>query len=246
MSIFAELKETVSRQLFPRRCPLCGGALGRSERICGGCSDELVPIKRPICETCGRQLFECGCSGEEYWFSRCVAPFVYTRSARRGVHRLKSVGSPETASFFGKRMAATVRQEYAGACIDLVTCIPMNNADYRRKGFNHSALLAREVAAELELESNCALLIKPQKNSIQHSLGRAERLENVNGVFRAARTNLIAGRTILLCDDVMTTGYTLSEAARVLLEAGARRVVCVVAASTSKELVSSTKRAMIR
>ncbi|MDR1003021.1 MAG: ComF family protein [Oscillospiraceae bacterium] len=246
MSFWENLKEEAARYIYPRKCPLCGRLLGRAERICASCSDDLVQIEQPICRRCGRAVFSCDCVFYELKFERSISLFVHTKSARRGVHRLKDYGDFETASYFGKRMAHIVREEYADYKIDMVIGVPMTDGKFRTRGFNQAAMLARIVAAELSLPVRNGILIKHRNNSTQHSLGRAERKDNVAGVFKISNRASVAGMTILLCDDVMTTGYTLSECAGVLLGAGAKRVLCVTATSTDLEMVSNAKRAMLR
>lgn len=245
MGIFDNVKNAFMQTVLPRKCPLCGKIIAANERICGSCSDTLVAVCAPVCHTCGRELFQCICDGEYFYFERCIAPFVYTRSAREGVKRLKYRNSTETAEFFGRRMALAVQQEYKRYDIDVVTSVPMTVADQQERGYNHAALLGRSVAKTLGLRYSSGLLAKPRSNKKQHSLNRVERKRNVVGVFKVCRPEYVEGMTVLLCDDVTTTGSTLNECARVLIEAGARRVLCVAATSVHSSYMTATKQAML-
>lgn len=245
MSFFDRVKETALSGMFPRKCPLCGALLLPNERICGKCSDELEFIYAPVCRRCGRPVFDCGCEEESFRFERCVSPFVYTKSVRSGIHRLKFRNSPSSAVFFGKMMAATVRREYDDYSINVVTSVPLHPNDRKRRGYNQAALLARHMAQELELPSNSGILIKSRQNNTQHTLSRQERVRNVSGVFEVARPYLIQNRTVLLCDDIITTGSTLSECAGALLDAGAKRVLCVTAAAVCGSHQGNIKRAIV-
>ncbi len=243
MGFLNNIKDAALDRLFPRRCPLCGTALMPNERICGECSDTLEYIRPPVCLHCGRPVFDCACGADPYAFERCVSPFVYTKSIRRGMHRFKFHNAPTVASFFAKYMAATVRREYKNEFIDLVTCVPMHPEDIRQRGYNQAMLLARETGALLELPVYNNLLIKTTRNAIQHSLTRQERQRNVDGVFHMSRNyRSLEGRTVLLCDDIITTGSTLNECAAVLLEAGANRVLCVTAAAVVGSAEQSLKK----
>lgn len=245
MGIFDNIKSSIIQAVLPRKCPLCGRIIAANERICGNCSDNLVVVSTPICRVCGRELFQCVCEGEFFYFERCVAPFVYTRSAREGVKRLKYKHSTETAEFFGRRMALAVQQEYRGTDIDVVTSVPMTISDQQERGYNHAALLGRSVAKTLGLRYASGLLTKPHANRRQHSLNKMERRRNVSGAFKVGRPEYVEGMTVLLCDDVTTTGCTLNECARILMEAGARKVLCVTATAVHPAYMSATKQAML-
>lgn len=246
MSIFGDLRENALDKLFPRRCPLCGAILMPNERVCGGCSDELEFINPPVCKKCGRPIFDCACDDEASYYDRCVSPFVYTKSIRRGMHRFKFSNAPVAADFFAKFMAVAVSREYSREHVDIITCVPMHPSDLRKRGYNQAALLARSVADHLDLPVYTNVIAKISQNSVQHSLTRAERRKNVGGVYHVVRPNQIAGRTVLICDDIITTGSTLSECARVLKEAGARRVLCVTAAAVVSSAEQNLKKVYVR
>jgi len=244
-SITKRIQETVTNALFPRKCPLCGSFLTPVERICARCADNLVYINRPICARCGKPIFDCECREGDYIFERSVSPFVYTKAARSGIHRLKFDKKESSAVFFAKMMALVVKREYSDYNIHIVTSVPLHRDSEAKRGFNQSALLANGIAKDLELKVNNNILVKSAKNAVQHSLSRQDKLRNVKDVYRVARPDLIHNRTVLLCDDVMTTGSTLNECARVLLEAGAARVICVTACSVCESRQGGMKRALI-
>lgn len=245
MGIFAGFRETVTNMLVPRKCPLCGKIVSPNEQICGACSDTLVTVDIPVCRVCGREFYDCICDDEGFWFDRCVSPFVYSRAARNGVRRLKYNGDTSAAAYFARRMAVSVRQEFARYNIDFVTCVPTHSSDWSERGYNHAALIARALASELEMKYSSSVLQKTRKNSKQHTLNRQERLENVRGVYRVSRPDSVAGRTILLVDDVSTTGCTLNECARVLKQSGAKTVLCACATVVQHSYMSAPKQAIL-
>lgn len=231
MGVFDQFKENVNDILFPRRCPLCGSVINRNERICSKCSKDVEFIRRPICRICGRPLYTCSCRKGNYAFVRNVSPLVYTKAAKKGIHRLKFNNSPASSTYFGKLMANVVRTEYLniGIRFDCVIGVPMHPDEYRERGYNQADLLAKTVAEDIEVPRFVKVLVKYRKNSAQHTLSYIERQRNIRNVFRVTRPEAIIGRTVLLCDDVTTSGSTLDECARTLLDAGARAVYCVTA-----------------
>ena len=246
MGFLSSIKDAVTNALVPRKCPLCGKIVSPNEQICGDCADSLTTVDIPVCRVCGREFYDCICQDDGgFWFERCVSPFVYSRSVRNGVRRLKYSGDPATAAYFARRLAVSVRQEYARFGIDYVTCVPSHSSDWTEKGYNHAALLGRALANELELKFSGSVIQKTRKNMKQHTLNRQERVENVKGVYRIARPDSVAGKTILLVDDVSTTGSTLNECAHMLKAAGAKTVLCACAAVVQHSYMSAPKQAIL-
>ena len=231
MGFIRQIKETAVELFFPRRCPLCGALIQYNERICSRCAKDMVFIRRPICRKCGRPLGTCDCGRERYAYTRNVSPLIYTRAARRGIHRMKFRNVPSSCRYFGKLMACVVRSEYLDADIriDCVIGVPMHPEEQRKRGYNQANLLAETVASELELPYLNRVLVKYRRNQKQHMLSLVERRKNIKDVFRVARPEAVAGKTVLLCDDVTTSGSTINECTLMLLNAGAKEVYCVTA-----------------
>ena len=231
MGMLNRIKERVSEVAFPRRCPLCGSVINSNERICSRCSRDVEFIRRPICRICGRPLYSCNCRKGDYAFVRNVSPLVYTKSAKKGIHRMKFNDSPYSCTYFGKLMANTVRTEYldSGVRFDCVIGVPMFKDDFLTRGYNQAVLLAKTVAEEIEVPLLHKVMIKTQKTRPQHTLSFMERRRNIEGVFRVTSPEMIRGQIVLLCDDVTTSGNTLNECSLTLLEAGAMAVYCVTA-----------------
>ncbi len=231
MGMLDNIKEKMTEIIFPRRCPLCGALINSNERICSKCSRDVEFIRRPVCRICGRPLYSCHCRKGQYAFVRNVSPLIYTKAAKKGIHRMKFNDSPYSCTYFGKLMANAVRTEYldSGIRFDCVIGIPMFKDDVLTRGYNQAVLLAKTVADEIEVPLLTKVLIKQIRNKPQHTLSHMERQRNIKGVFRVARPEMVHGKTVLLCDDVTTSGSTLNECALTLLDAGARAVYCVTA-----------------
>ena len=205
--------------IFPPKCVFCRKLLRRGEDgICAGCQEHLPWRLGPEAE----QTLE--------FISLCASPLWYQDQVRESFHRYKFKGSRGYAGVYGRLMSQCVRDHLAGR-YDLITWVPLSAQRRKARGYDQAMLLAQ--AAALELGDVAAeTLAKVRDTDAQSGLGKDDsaRRANVLGAYRPTDPELVAGRRILLIDDVVTTGSTLSECARTLRTAGAADVVCVTLA----------------
>ena len=161
----------------------------------------------------------------------CLSPLYYTGDVRQSLHRYKFQGAAAYYRIYAELMAACVREH--GLTADLVTWVPLSRKRLRRRGYDQARLLAEEVAGRLALP--CEQTLEKIRNNPAQSgtSGAEERQKNVRGVYRAVTS--FAGEHVLLVDDIVTTGATLSEAAKELLNAGAEQVSGLTLARTDRE-----------
>ena len=198
--------------LFPPKCVFCGKILNKAGGKCIACADEL-----PFTHNGGRR--------EGDYFDFCVSPLYYEGHARKSVLRYKFSGAFSYAETYGSILAECVR-EYVDIDFDIVSWVPLSSRRRRKRGYDQAMLLSAATARDMG-ESAIPTLIKPHNVKAQSEIrGNAERRANINGAYAPADPDLIHGKCILLIDDIVTTGSTLSECAKVLLSAGAVRVVC--------------------
>ena len=190
-----------------------------AERLCPGCAASLP------------EPFSGARRGEHY--KRWAAALWYEDPFRASFLRFKFGGCRFYAQWYGLWLSEAVRKQL-GTDYDLLTYIPISRLRRRKRGYDQTLLLARAAGAELGMSPVCTLrkknLVKPQSRTI----GPEERKRNIRGAFRVPEPELAAGKRILLIDDVLTTGATASEAARVLLEAGAKSVDVAALAAAPK------------
>ena len=237
-------KEWLSRLLsilYPPRCICCGAVLPAGETLCETCSEHIARIEAPVCLLCGQSLQDCGRKDPKTAYQAVTAPFYYEGAIREGIHRFKFRDRPQYAAYFAQEMAESIHTNLPGVVFDRVTCVPMRAAKEKERGYNQSALLAQELSKLLDTPADCRLLCKCADTPAQHELKRDERKGNVFGVFEVAKPELAEGKTILLCDDIKTTGATLEECARMLRLAGAKEVYCTCAAVTRKNKDANKK-----
>ena len=205
--------------LFPPKCVFCGRVLSKGDDgWCDKCTEAL-----PFADNGGRQ------DGEAFDF--CVSPLYYRGHVRRSVLRFKFRGLAAYAPVYGRLVADCVREQPDIKC-DLITWVPLSAKRERSRGYDQAMLLA--MATALELDSVAVeTLKKPQDVQAQSELGgKEERSANISGAYVASDPEIIDGKSVLLIDDIVTTCSTLTECARVLLAAGAVRVVCATLART--------------
>ena len=203
--------------LFPPKCMLCHRLMDSSEQtLCGHCDQDLPEFDGPL-----RRV---------PYFEKAVAPFFYEEPIREAVLRFKFKGMQSYAEQFARWMAIWVRDHLDGQ-YDLVSWVPCSRRRRWTRGFDQAELLARALAVELETEAVCTLkkIRHNPKQSLQDDA--AQRRANVLGVYKAYQPERYAGKRILLVDDVLTTGATLSECGKVLRIAGSGDLVCAVIAA---------------
>lgn len=212
--------------LFPKRCFLCGQVVLPRQRLCATCVEKAPYILPPVCERCGRGVDECGCKGHRLHFERCVSVFYHRDPARIGLQRMKQYEDAVVVEEFATEMAEVVRREYGGISFDCITSVPLHPKDHRRRGFDQAAGLAKALARRLEIPYR-PLLKKVTYTEPQKEMTAIRRRGNLLGVFDAV--DAVPGQRILLVDDVVTTGSTLDECAKVLKLNGAEEVYGVTA-----------------
>jgi predicted amidophosphoribosyltransferase len=227
--------------LWPRACYACDASLGgtREPWICAACRDAL-PLFREgdsLCARCARPLGPLSAAGAcpdcrqvAPRFEAVRAAGAYRGPLRRLVTGFKYARRPSCAWPLGEILAERLRGWGAVGDGALLVPFPTTAAARRRRGFDPPDLLAGEVARRLRLPLAPGALRRVGEPAPQASLSRTDRLAGPRGTLVVARPAGIRDRTVLLVDDVLTTGASASEAARVLLGAGAARVLVAVAA----------------
>ena len=203
--------------LFPRKCVFCGGILNRNESgICRSCRTELPEYE-----------------GDRYLpeLDGCCVLWYYQDAVRESLHRFKFYNRPDYADVYGPILAMKIQQRFPDA--QVLTWAPVSKARLKQRGYDQSELLAKATARELGIPA-VRLLVKHRDNPAQSGVENADvRRENVRDVYRLCGD--AAGKRIVLVDDILTTGATAGECARVLRQAGAERVYLAAVASGKQD-----------
>ena len=226
-----QLIKTVIDAFQPTRCVSCGGITDDGEFLCDYCSEMLKPID-PLkrCKRCGLTKDKCVCKYRIYIFDGCIAPFVNDGIAQNITYAFKFHRKFTAADFLAGQMALCIKNEYRNVRFDCITCVPMHKAQLRKRGFNQSKVLAQKISGIIGVPY-CDLLVCSGRNHSQHKIKDIKkRFQNVKGKYKAIKP--VKSRTVLIIDDIMTSGATLDECAGILLRAGADRVYCATALRT--------------
>jgi ComF family protein len=204
--------------------------------FCTACLRGVMLLESPLCPRCG-VMFK-GRSGEDHLcggcreqppaFLKARAAFVYDRSLVDVIHCLKYKGKLQLAAPLGRLLHRTFVRHWRDERVDAILPVPLHGRRLRSRGFNQSELLVRrwkeEPAGAPTPPVLAGVLRRARATLPQAGLGRRARESNIRGAFAVRRPEAVDGRHLLLVDDVVTTGATAAEAARVLLKSGAARV----------------------
>ena len=256
MGILKQFSQAAIAGVFP---PRCAGCDGWEERLfCDNCRLQLRLLQNPLCTVCGKPFdplafatlcAECRPSRKNKppEFSALRSCFTFEGPSREAVHRYKYQGQSSLAELLAQELANFWMHDCNGtlqipAC-DLITPVPLHWWRAYRRGYNQSELLANQLSLKIDIPSKVLLRrVKPTRPQVE--LDRDQRAENVKNAFQAdeAMTPLIKNKTILLIDDVCTTGATLRECARALKKSGA---AAVYALTLTRQIPSSQTRAVL-
>lgn len=219
---------------FPNRCPFCDEFIAWDGYVCDACIEKYASANGVICRKCGRE--ECVC-GDTLCYDMAFASFFYSEEpVREAIYRLKDIGEINIAEYTAADIEEYMKRENIPKP-DIVVPVPMGRKKRRKRGYNQAELLARCIGKHLDIPVRSDILFKYDTKEEQHDFGAEERLKRVKSLFYTGKTDL-SGKTVMLCDDIMTTGATVNECARLLKELGAESVCSAVCALTRLEKTS--------
>ena len=228
------LIKSILAAFYPETCKGCNTVIDEDEFLCEYCMCMLERVElNKFCTRCGNLKKECKCSKQVFYYDGFTAPFYNDGIAKRIVYSYKFRHKERNADFIAKQMVLSLKQSFYDTEFDCVCCVPLETRKRLKRGYNQSSLLAFIIAKILNIPFYDGVLGCHKKRSIQHDTPFKERFKNVEGVY-FVKTPL-KNKTVLLVDDIKTTGATLSECAKQLLAAGCNKVYCVTALTTKKE-----------
>lgn len=214
--------------LFPKRCPICDSVIKSEEEICRECIRIPRRIEEPRCLKCGKHIedpkeeFCFDCSKEDHVFKRGIALYEYD-SIKDSINNFKNAGRPEYASFYAKRMVKYLGRTIKDFHADALIPIPLHVSKLRKRGYNQSEILAEELSKLTGIPVRSDLLIRNKRTKDQKKQSKEQRQKNMVGAFHMPQ-NGVKLYNIILVDDVYTTGATIDEAAKVLMDGGIANV----------------------
>ena len=191
---------------WPSRCAFCGEIIAPNKHCCAQCRQSLIPAPSPFSLPAVDCAFAC---------------VEYTHDVARAIRQFKFQNQPQLAKTFAFLICERFSEELLDCKPDFICGVAMHRKKQRVRGYNQANLIAKEIAENLGLHYDGGLLEKTSSTAAQHTLSAAERKSNLEGVYRVPFPEQVCGKRILVVDDVITTGATMSECARALRAAGA-------------------------
>ncbi len=210
--------------LFP---PCCAGCGMWGERYCQSCFTKTRTITSSICQHCGEPLKNSNgsicerCQVSEIFYSAVRSWAIFEDPIKTAIHNLKYKRNIGLGEVLADPLAFLL--DLCDWNIDLITAVPLDSKRLKERGFNQSVLLARPLAWISKISFNDQALTRIRYTRPQVGLTRGEREKNMEGVFEAD-SKIAKGKIILVVDDVITTGSTLNECSKALLDSGADQV----------------------
>jgi competence protein ComFC len=240
MSTLAKLNSlrAIASLLYPPVCTVCCANVASGEYLCQDCDAKITRIVPPFCAKCSEPFsgaitnpFNCAnCAHRGLHFDAAVAAYRSRGIVRRVILDFKYGRHIHLRHLVARWLFAALDDERLRARrFDLIVPVPLHPARQRERGFNQATLLAEMLSAHMSIHLR-PLLERIRYTTTQTAFDRAERMENLRGAFRLRKNADVRNLRVLLIDDVLTTGSTLSECARVLKRAGATSVHAATAA----------------
>lgn len=224
MQILKKCIHSIIDLIYAKCCLYCRAATFDANNLCLDCLSEVTYITEPRCYKCSEPFivdyykhFDCrACSGRKYHFDSARALFAYEGVIRELIHQYKFEGKTHLAQFFARLLQANCGDIFHR--IDYIIPVPTHKDKVKQRGFCHTTMLAKKIAKLTGVPLLYDGLLKCGDASKQHSKTREERMKQIRGSFKLNKTHkkVLYGKSVLLVDDVITTGATASEAARAL------------------------------
>lgn len=228
-----EFQSTLFQFILPPQCPCCEKFLeGGQQGICSKCLSEIHWIEPPFCPICGIPFISkevenhpCGaCMTHRNYFTMARALGTYEGSLQEAIHHWKYEGKTNLTPFFAEWMAEGVERYWEPDFFDLLIPVPLYPQRLRERGFNQALLLVKELSWRTGIPYRKTILQKKKPTVPQVNLSGVEREKGLRGAFHVIEKEELVGKSILLVDDVYTTGATVNECSKVLSRGGAKRV----------------------
>lgn len=219
------------KQLLPQRCLICSNGEGVEDGVCRQCCAQIHPFPEPVCDICGTVLgtpgicIECLCNPPAY--DKMLSACKFDGLMKDVIHRFKYHRATVFKKFLAKIIYRMVSDK--GIRPDILTFVPLHWSRVIARGYNQSALIARDLSGYMGVDMRYGILHKTIKTPSQVGLPKKDRERNLKAVFSARG---VEGKSVMVVDDVITTGRTAQEISKTLKHAGAEYVIFVSAGRT--------------
>lgn len=215
---------------YTNRCPICGSYIRWNELICSECLPTIPYIDGNYCTKCGKDIC---IDHDSLFFDKIFCITKYETTAKMGIINLKKGININFAEFFSYKFADILKLEDLDEQIDIVTAVPISKKKQIRTSYNHAEVIANFIAEQINKPTDFKLIKRNNISVSQHTLKRSNRKIFADKSYDVHKNHKdIKNKTILLCDDVYTTGSTMNRCSEILMEMGAKKVICAAIATT--------------
>lgn len=220
--------------IYPRKCIFCKTILDvnktKNDYICNKCISSLPFVDLPLVSRKNKDI-DNNINNRIYFFDDCISSFYYEPPITRAICDFKFHDKKFYAYIFSDYIIKNIVKFYININFDFISYIPMYKSREKDRGFNQAKLLAKEISKKIKIPLK-DLIIKIKNNDPQHNLPLKLRKINIQNVYDFSHKQNINQKTILLIDDIITSGFTLNEASKILKTHGAKKVYCATIATT--------------
>ena len=219
MSIYSKIKRLLLI-FYPAKCINCGEVIENKNPFCENCSKKFPPTRRlRYIEINNKKI-------------KCISAFHYGDKIREAICDFKFRDRKNYAGFFAASISEVLLPEDEVKKFNYITAVPLSKQRYKERGYNQAELVAKDLCERIDIEYN-EILEKIKDNKTQHTLNLEERKVNVKGVYATSKRFDLRGKNVIICDDIITTGNTLSECVKMLMDSGCENILCLTTADAS-------------
>ncbi len=228
--------------IYPASCLICKNKMvaAKQEPVCADCLEKVEKNLPPFCSSCGRHMDQeaiqknicSNCGREKFYFDHAFSPCRYTGLIKNLIREFKYSGK----DYLGKPLGLLMNKFIIDynlpiTYFDYIVAVPLHKSKEREREFNQAEILSQQIAKEFNKEVLTKALVRNRPTKTQTEMNLGERIGNVENSFSIANPQLIKDRNLLLIDDVLTTGATANQAAKILKENGAKIVILLTLAN---------------
>lgn len=215
--------------IYPVRCPICSEiVLPKNNRVCRSCKEKLQYVREPRCKKCSKPIEQeekeyCSdCERKKFHFTKGFAVWIYDDTMRKSIAEFKYHSKKEYAKFYIEEMLRYYGEEIEKLAPDAIVPVPIHKDKFRERGYNQADILAKGLGKRLNIPVLSDLLIRNKKTLPQKQLSDKERLRNLRQAFEFNEKALYNFnkeiKTVLIVDDIYTTGSTIEACSNILIE----------------------------
>ncbi len=223
--------------IYPKRCVICDQVLKYKEiHICSGCKNKAEVVTEPVCMHCGKPIevaedeYCFDCKGQVFYAEKGFAVWVYDKYMKRSIHNYKYSNRQEYADYYAKETISRFGRQLRDVNAEALIPVPIHKAKLRYRGFNQAELLAEKISERIGRPVFKHLLIRKKNTEPQKGLSNKERRKNLEHAFAVnekAREDCKRLNSVMLIDDIYTTGATIEACAKELVKAGIKSVTFI-------------------